>query len=95
MSKLEEVNGLECTQSGLVIVEHCPDDFPSSPLEGFIDYLTFDVTAASGDDAVDKMIEINSIAINVVYNGVPFDIYMDAVAELAAIDPYHYFAIQG
>jgi hypothetical protein len=95
MSKLEQVNGLKCTQSGLVIVEHCPDDFLDNPLDGFIDYLTFDVTASSGDDAVNKMIELNSIAIDVVCNDMPFDIYMDAVAELAAIDPYHYFALQG
>ena len=92
MDNLEQVNELLCTPSGLVIVEHCPDDF-SNPDDGLVDLLSFHATKASGSDAIDKMILINDIAASVIYNDSPIDVYLDAVAELAAIDPYHFIRL--
>lgn len=87
MTKLEQINGLDCTPSGLVIVESVSYNLPTIE-DALIDMLSFDVTAGSGNDAIDKMIIINTIAANSIINNLSADEYLDAVAELAEIDPY-------
>ena len=79
------VDALGYTPTGLIIT---PDSNELNLTDVIIDMLTVETGKYSGESNDDDMRLINKFAVDLVMGNLPLDVYCDAVAEIAQIDPY-------